>query len=146
MFTTQTSGSKWRAVFASLFAFLIFGAALAATTYDVREPSHQGKAAYNLASALKAPTDALCLSDGGRQQDHQQGHTCHRLCGLCQITTVNDRAGIISISRDDLIETLVPVSDPARRVELIEDNRVLYREGWINSWSATAPPAGRSFI
>lgn len=147
MTATQTfSGGKWRALFASLCAILIFSGALVATQREVRAPVQPVKAGYDLVALVDDAGATKCLTGGDEHQNHHQGHSCAHLCGLCQITSVNDRVGIVSVSLDDLIETLVPVSNPARRVELTEDNRVLYRAGWINSWSATAPPSGRSLI
>lgn len=141
-----SSGGKLRALFASLCAILIFSVALVATLKDVRTPAQPVTSGYGLVSVVDDAGATKCTSSGDERQNHPPGHSCAHLCGLCQITSVNDRGGIVSVSLDDLIETLVPVSDPARRVELTEDNRVLYREGWINSWSATAPPSGRSLI
>lgn len=144
--TQSSSDGKWRALFASLCAILIFGGALVATQRDVRAPAQPVTAGYGLVAVVDVAGATKCLTSGDERQNHHQGHSCAQLCGLCQIESVNDRVGIAAISLDDLIETLVPASDPVRRVESTEDNRVLYRAGLINSWSATAPPSGHSLI
>lgn len=144
--THPSSGSKWRAIFASLCAVLIFSAALVVTLNDVRKPSLQGIIGNAPVTIANATDSTICSSSSDPQHDHQHGHPCRHLCGLCQTTAVNDQPGVVPVSLGDLVETLVPVNDPIRIVANIEDVRILSSEGWINSWSATAPPVGRYFI